>query len=78
MKTKILAPLFAVAFAAGIGFPVAAVDDVSGVKNIQPFFTMSAVQPTLKDFEAVAAAPIVLSGVTEWDLTPQDFVDATR
>ncbi len=106
MKTKILAPLFAFAFAAGIGFPATAADDASGVTSFQatgpsastdrfqPLFIMSAVELSLKDFEAVAVASIkgdsttpvvsgpgagsVVSGLTEWDLTPEDFVNATR
>ena len=106
MKTKICAPLFAFAFAAGLGFPAAAADDVSGVttfhasgtsastEQVQSLSTMMVVKLSPQDLEAIigagtkreTATPVVsspgagviLSGMTEWDLTPEDFINATR
>lgn len=106
MKTKFCAALFAVAFAAGIGFPAAAADDASGVttfhasgpsaatEQVRSLSTMLVVKLSPQDLAAIigarsrgeTAAPVVsgpgagviLSGVTEWDLTPEDFINATR
>ncbi len=106
MKTRILATLFAFAFATSIGFPAAAADDASGVtsfyasgpsastERFQSLSTMSAVQLSPKDFAATPGASIkgdattpivsgpvagiIAPGITKWDLTPEDFVNATR